>query len=808
MVPLLCQSCEINGYIFKEGKCEGDSDCRSGWVCRNGDCKDGCATDDDCRTTQACRDGICIVKECSTVDDCCDGAFYINEDGPCMMDTECIAESHCHSGSCIVDEVSECPQTEPCGVIECNYRSGMCIYRRDKTNGEACDDQDVSTAGDMCMEGTCLGFATGFGDPCAASHDCKGESYCAFDSGGDGICRPALNVDGGGAPVRAVASDFHIELTENSFFPATSGSVVRLWSDESKSVVATFRGHTGDVTSLLYKRSGDGSYTVVSGGSDNQAILRVVSWGKQWSLPARGNVLSLGWNDSDAVIVADPQGFSIWSLPKNADESPELLQTVDLPDASVQPVAIYTDALLHPFMITFSDGRRSCSFPTLDLIDAFGSEVTTAVSPDRGFRDKIFFGDEDGIGALSACDDVEPVRFEGEFQGITCMSVAYTLGFGTSRFLYTGGDFGIVALERDEDYEDFYEPIRTVSSEPATALAAPTMGVVVAAQGNSLNRYSTKSGGYLGALTGHRGCVTDASAAYVGDDGSFRLVSVSEDGHGRMHMGHAPQADTRGPLGLTELTDDFSVSEHVLSVTMATRAGWMFTGSADGRLRKFKLSAYPYSYPYLSWAKKRHEDSITDIAISQDEQILASCSADGTILLWQASDARNLGDITGHEGPVWAVAWSADGGFLASAGEDGTLRLWNPADRSSRRVLTAEGDALRAVAIGPGDGLVAAAGNHGVVRMWNPTSGEIVKEIAAHDATVRALQFVGEDMLVTAAEDSNIRIWRISTGTMLREISDHNGPVTSLDWLPLHDMLVSTSCDISLRLWDIADLVE
>ena len=73
------------------------------------------------------------------------------------------------------------------------------------------------------MEGTCLGFATGFGDPCTASHDCKGESYCAFDRNGNGICRPALNVDGGGAPVGAVASDFDIELTENSFFRPLRG---------------------------------------------------------------------------------------------------------------------------------------------------------------------------------------------------------------------------------------------------------------------------------------------------------------------------------------------------------------------------------------------------------------------------------------------------------------------------------------------------------------------------------------------------------------------------------------------------------
>ena len=72
-----------------------------------------------------------------------------------------------------------------------------------------------------------------------------------------------------------------------------------------------------------------------------------------------------------------------------------------------------------------------------------------------------------------------------------------------------------------------------------------------------------------------------------------------------------------------------------------------------------------------------HEHWIRDIAFSPDGQILASASSDNTIILWDVSRRRPLGEpFEGHTDWVNALTFSADGNFFASGGGDGLVVLW------------------------------------------------------------------------------------------------------------------------------------
>lgn len=74
-----------------------------------------------------------------------------------------------------------------------------------------------------------------------------------------------------------------------------------------------------------------------------------------------------------------------------------------------------------------------------------------------------------------------------------------------------------------------------------------------------------------------------------------------------------------------------------------------------------------------------HTGTITALAISPDNQWLASGSEDQTIRLWSLANADPEGQsipLHGHTGKVYALTFSPDSHWLASGSDDQTVRLW------------------------------------------------------------------------------------------------------------------------------------
>lgn len=75
-----------------------------------------------------------------------------------------------------------------------------------------------------------------------------------------------------------------------------------------------------------------------------------------------------------------------------------------------------------------------------------------------------------------------------------------------------------------------------------------------------------------------------------------------------------------------------------------------------------------------------HTSSVEDIQWSPvEETVLASCSADKTIRVW---DTRTRGKpmltVVAHDTDVNVISWNRDTSYmLASGGDEGALRVWD-----------------------------------------------------------------------------------------------------------------------------------
>ena len=76
-----------------------------------------------------------------------------------------------------------------------------------------------------------------------------------------------------------------------------------------------------------------------------------------------------------------------------------------------------------------------------------------------------------------------------------------------------------------------------------------------------------------------------------------------------------------------------------------------------------------------------------DLGWCSDDSLLASCSLDNTIHIWNMSNGAPVAVLKGHSSLVKGVAWDPVGSFLASQSDDKSIIIWRTSDWSLVRKL-------------------------------------------------------------------------------------------------------------------------
>ena len=72
-----------------------------------------------------------------------------------------------------------------------------------------------------------------------------------------------------------------------------------------------------------------------------------------------------------------------------------------------------------------------------------------------------------------------------------------------------------------------------------------------------------------------------------------------------------------------------------------------------------------------------HTDSVSCVAITSDNNYIASCGYDSTVRKWNLQDKTQEAEFQGHTDSVLSVAITSDSKYIVSCGDDCTVRIWN-----------------------------------------------------------------------------------------------------------------------------------
>ncbi|KAG1689414.1 hypothetical protein DVH05_002215 [Phytophthora capsici] len=293
-----------------------------------------------------------------------------------------------------------------------------------------------------------------------------------------------------------------------------------------------------------------------------------------------------------------------------------------------------------------------------------------------------------------------------------------------------------------------------------------------------------------------------------------------------------------------------TLANHQQAVNCVRWAGhgrYLASGSDDQLVLLYELQAgTPAAVPFGSnarpnkqnWVRcstlERHTMDVADVAWSPDDRMLATCSIDNTILIWDVGVGalsevmtQPLQTLTGHNGWVKGVAWDPVGKYLSSAGEDKTVRMWKVADWQESDVVTE-----------PFEG--CASTSHFRRLSWSPDGSVLCathafsskKNIAAllnRGEWTNDLKFVGHQGVVTSArfnpkllvtktdpdkefaccavggEDATVSIWLAHLARPLAVIKDcFDSSVTDLTWSSSQSLLLACSLDGSICCFQFA----
>nr|XP_032651006.1 WD repeat, SAM and U-box domain-containing protein 1 isoform X3 [Chelonoidis abingdonii] len=264
------------------------------------------------------------------------------------------------------------------------------------------------------------------------------------------------------------------------------------------------------------------------------------------------------------------------------------------------------------------------------------------------------------------------------------------------------------------------------------------------------------------------------------------------------------------------------------------------TCSLDKTIRLYSLNNFtelPYS------PLKGHTYAVHCCCFSPSGHILASCSTDGTTMLWNTHNGQMLAVLKQPRGsPVRVCRFSPDSAYLVSGAADGSVVLWNVQSLKLYRSGSVKDGSLVACAFSPNGNLFVTGSSCGDLTIWDDKMRCLYNE-KGHDLGVTCCDFSSQAVsdcsrypsfalvlelmmkkcsrnlsgeqgsryfrMASCGQDNQIKLWLISLADLLGcelkyecTLNGHSAPVLACAFSYDGQMLVSGSVDKSIIIHD------
>uniref|UniRef100_A0A8B9RI09 Striatin n=1 Tax=Astyanax mexicanus TaxID=7994 RepID=A0A8B9RI09_ASTMX len=229
----------------------------------------------------------------------------------------------------------------------------------------------------------------------------------------------------------------------------------------------------------------------------------------------------------------------------------------------------------------------------------------------------------------------------------------------------------------------------------------------------------------------------------------------------------------------------------VLCVVMSNTGEQCYSGGLDGTIQCWNTPS-PNIDPYDSYqpsvlrgALCGHTDAVWGLVHSSAHQRLLSCSADGTVRLWNASNPQaalavfneNKGKNLGLPSSVDLVC--SDPAYMVTSFNNGRIGLFNMETR--QQVLNMESTVesgascqINKVLSHPTLPITITAQEDRHIKFYDNNTGKLIHSMVAHLDAVTSLAVDPNGLyLMSGSHDCSIRLWNLENKTCIQEFTAH-----------------------------------
>lgn len=158
----------------------------------------------------------------------------------------------------------------------------------------------------------------------------------------------------------------------------------------------------------------------------------------------------------------------------------------------------------------------------------------------------------------------------------------------------------------------------------------------------------------------------------------------------------------------------------------------------------------------------RHDrDFVHDVQFSPDVSMIATCSSDHSVRLWNAGTGQGLGMPLDHPGWIFSAQFTRDGRRLLTACDDRHARVWDVTTGASVLATHRQPDQVFGVCLLPGEEFFLVCDRSGQLTAWDTRYGKMV-------APARQLKGMVYQLSLNSSGDQVVASGRIHPNRMIK----------------------------------------
>ncbi|MFG6098311.1 hypothetical protein SPB21_23835 [Leptothoe sp. ISB3NOV94-8A] len=206
-----------------------------------------------------------------------------------------------------------------------------------------------------------------------------------------------------------------------------------------------------------------------------------------------------------------------------------------------------------------------------------------------------------------------------------------------------------------------------------------------------------------------------------------------------------------------------------------------------------------------------HERQINSVHFSRDGKLVASGSADGSIVIFDIFQ-KKINRRIKFDKPtnIWDIDFNPNKKHIASVNaSDGTVRIWDLDGNLVESRLSTNDKALHTVKYNDDGTYIAAGGASGQVTVWDDNKNKVLQDFEVHSSPILDLIFTPDNKyLVTASADESIVVIDLTAQKEPRKIivknfRAHTDSILDIEISSKNQMIATASEDGNVKLWSI-----